>query len=93
VGMEGKKYEGNWENGIQKNLGKYYKKDGTIKVGYFDEFQNMKSISDEEETKIKLKEIDKLKEITNFFVDKAINELRSLFKQNVPDLDFDALLA
>jgi pyruvate/2-oxoglutarate/acetoin dehydrogenase E1 component len=37
--------------------------------------------------------LDKLKEITNFFVDKAINELRSLFKQNVPDLDFDALLA
>lgn len=53
----------------------------------------MKSITDEAEIALKLKEIDKLKEITNFFVDKAINELRSLFKQNVPDLDFDALLA
>ena len=41
---------------------------------------------------IKLKEIEKMKEITNTLVDKSLNELRGLFKKNVPDLDFDSLI-
>ena len=92
IGVEGKRYEGYWESGNQKNLGKYFKKDGTIKIGYFDDNQNLRHITDEDEINSKFKEIDKLKEITNMFVDKSINELRSLLKQNVPDLDFDSLI-
>jgi len=92
LGAEGKKYEGYWDNGNQKNLGKYYKKDGSIKIGYFDENQNLKQITDEEEMAKRLSEIDKMKEITNLFVDKVVNEIRGLFQQNVPDIDFDSLI-
>lgn len=93
VGVEGKRYEGYWENGNQKNLGKYYKKDGTIKIGYFDDAQNLKPIEDEEEISLKNNEIDKMKQITNMFVDKTLNEMKSLFLRNLPDLDFGALLS
>jgi hypothetical protein len=41
----------------------------------------------------KLTEIDKMKEVTNLFVDKIINELRNLFKLNIPDLDFESLIS
>jgi hypothetical protein len=91
--VEGKRYEGYWEGGIQKNLGKYYKKDGSIKIGYWDENQNLKHITDEDEMARKLTEIDKMKEVTNLFVDKIINELRNLFKLNIPDLDFESLIS
>jgi len=78
--------------GIQRNLGKYYKKDGSIKIGYWDENQNLKQITDEEEMAGKLTEIDKLKEITLNNVEKVINELRIIFKTNIPDLDFELLI-
>lgn len=40
----------------------------------------------------KLTEIDKMKEITNLFVDKILNDLRTLFKINIPDLEFESLI-
>jgi hypothetical protein len=91
-GVEGKRYEGYWEGGIQKNLGKYYKKDGSIKIGYWDENQNMTHITDEDEMARKLTEVDKMKELTYGLVSKVVEELRKLFKTNIPDLDFESLI-
>jgi hypothetical protein len=91
-GNEGKKYEGFWENGSQKNLGKYTKRDGSFKVGIWEENQLVAPIVDENEIAVKLMEIDNLVEDTNNRAAVVIYNLKVLFAQNLPDIDFESLL-
>ena len=46
-GNDDKKYEGFWDNGIQKDLGKFTKKDGSFKLGYWQENQLLSIILDD----------------------------------------------
>lgn len=91
-GNEGKRYEGFWECGSQKKLGKYTKKDGSFKLGYWDENQLNSAITNENEIASKLTEIDKRIEETLIRVTEVVSQLKALFSNYLPNLEFESLL-
>lgn len=91
-GNEGKRYEGFWEGGSQKKLGKYTKKDGSFKLGNWDENQLTSAITNENEIAEKLLQIDELIDDTLGKVSIVMNNLKSLFNDYLPNVEFESLL-
>ena len=56
------KYEGFWENGQHKSLGRFTKNDGSVKVGYWEGNKITKIINNENELMVRNEEINNLVE-------------------------------
>lgn len=91
-GKENKGYEGFWECGSQKGLGKYIKNNGSFKLGYWDENKLTSAITNEEDIANKLSEIDTLIEECTIKVDKVMTSLKSVFANYLPNVPFEAYL-
>ena len=88
-----KRYDGFWEEGVQKNLGKYTKKDGSFKIGYWDDNQLIRPILSEKEMSVKLAEIDSNIEDTNKKISFVLYNMKALFVNYLPNIEFESLLA
>lgn len=91
-GTDEKKYEGVWENGIQKGLGRFTKKDGSFKIGYWEENELKDSIEDEEEIANKLTEIDSKIEENEAKLEEILEDLRNLFDTYLPNIPLEKFL-
>ena len=78
--LNGRKYEGFFENGVKSKLGKYIKKDGSFKIGFSKDNQLVELISDQNEIGIKLAEIDSL-----------VEETQKKVKKLVPDFQWESI--
>ena len=87
-----KKYEGFWEEGYQKNLGKYTKKDGSFKIGLWKEHILVKPLIGDNEIAMKLAEIDHYVEETLLRVNNVLETLKNIFNEFLPEIDLDSLL-
>jgi hypothetical protein len=93
LGNEGKRYDGYWEDGVQKHLGKYTKKDGSFKLGYWEDNHLIKPITNDKEIATKLTEIDSKVEETGYKLDSVIQDMKSLFNNYLPNVQFENLLS
>ena len=91
-GNDDKKYEGFWDNGIQKELGKFTKKDGSFKLGYWLENQLISAIIDEADIAQKLTLIDNLVEEKENKMQDVFDSLRSLFETYLPNIPLEKFL-
>lgn len=91
-GNENKMYQGFWEGGSQKNLGKYIKKDGSFKIGYWNENKLVTPITNDKEIAGKLSEIDIHIEETLNNVNQVMTNLKQLFANYLPNIQFESLL-
>ena len=91
-GTDEKKYEGIWENGIQKGLGRFTKKDGSFKIGYWEENQLIKPIEDEEEIAFRLTEIDSSIDENEIRLEEIFKNLRLLFDTYLPNIPLEKFL-
>jgi len=91
-GNDDKKYEGFWDNGIQKELGKFTKKDGSFKLGYWNENQLISAIIDEQDIANKLTQIDNLVEENENKLNVVFNNLRTLFETYLPNIPLEKFL-
>lgn len=91
-GNDDKKYEGFWDNGVQKDLGKFTKKDGSFKLGYWQENQLISAIVEEIEIADKLTLIDNLVEENETRLNQVFENLRSLFETYLPNIPLEKFL-
>lgn len=91
-GNDDKKYEGFWDNGIQKELGKFTKKDGSFKLGYWQENQLISAIIDEADIAQKLTLIDNLVEENESKLQVVFDKLRTLFETYLPNIPLEKFL-
>ena len=80
-----KKYQGFWKNGNKNYLGKQVKKDGSFKLGIWENNTLKKEIVDENENASKLAEIDNYIEETKKKVAVVIKALKLLLENTRPD--------